>query len=172
MTDMTAQTTLTTLTAIRSKHHKTAPAHVWDRPADRPWAQFDTLCGDYLKDPETLPWENTTLEDRCPRCVKRLDQGAAVDETGVPIDTVKPANAWWSWLRRIPGGDLIYRHTHTHAWRPHGVRTWPSGRTSPAYQCCTCGATASDMSQGYGGTDPDTGLPERDTRTPKEDSRN
>lgn len=92
-------------------------------------------------------------------------------KTWVPVGTVKLAREGIDGFDPTPGGVLLYHHTHKHTWQPHGVHTWPSGRTCPVYRCRACGDIASDMGQGYGGTDPDTGRPDRDTRTPKEDRR-
>ncbi|WP_102508121.1 hypothetical protein [Sanguibacter massiliensis] len=92
-------------------------------------------------------------------------------DTWTLVCSVKPTREGIDGFDPTPGDVLIYHHSHKHAWQPHGVHTWPSGRTCPVYRCHTCGDIASDMSQGYGGTDPDTGRPNHDTRTPKEDRR-
>lgn len=68
-------TNVTTLTAARSKRRKSALAHVVKEfPNGYSLTWFYALCGRYLSRPETLPWEDTAPEDRCPRCVKRLAQ--------------------------------------------------------------------------------------------------
>lgn len=66
---------MTELTAVRSKRRKDAPAHVVKTFPDRyALAWFYSLCGRYLFNPETLPWENTAPKDRCHRCADRLDK--------------------------------------------------------------------------------------------------
>lgn len=66
---------MTALTAARSKQRKNAPAHVVKEfPDGYGLTWFYALCGRYLSKPETTPWENTAPEDRCQRCVNRLDQ--------------------------------------------------------------------------------------------------
>jgi len=48
---------------------------VWSGQIIGPW--YDAICGATLDTPQMIPWLNTAPEDRCKRCVARLEREEA-----------------------------------------------------------------------------------------------